>query len=102
MADDFSLDTSGFNDVIVNTKKMAEEMRDLKDNLDGLKNSLMYTWAGAGRNTFEKKYRLLTQQLGDLKDDLFEMAEQLIEIEQAYIQADTDAAKAADGVSNRY
>lgn len=30
----------------------------------------MFSWAGAGRDMFEKKYRVLSQQFGDLSDDL--------------------------------
>ncbi len=101
-ADTFSLDTSNFDDVIEKAKKLAETMGTLKNEMDGLKSNLMFSWAGKGRNTFEKKYRLLSQQFGDLKDDLYEISESLLEIEEKYIQADTNAAKALDGKTSRY
>lgn len=101
-ADSFSLDTSNFDAVIEKARKLAEKMATLRNEMDGLKSNLMFSWAGNGRNTFEKKYRLFSQQFGDLKDDLYEIAESLLEIEEKYIQADTDAAKALDGKTSRY
>lgn len=101
-ADTFSLDTSNFDAVIEKARTLADKMATLRNEMDGLKSNLMFSWAGNGRNTFEKKYRLFSQQFGDLKDDLFEIAESLLEIEEKYIQADTDAAKALDGKTSRY
>lgn len=101
-ADNFSLDTSNFDAVIEKARTLADKMATLRNEMDGLKNNLMFSWAGKGRNTFEKKYRLFSQQFGDLKDDLYEIAESLLEIEEKYIQADTDAAKALDGKTSRY
>lgn len=101
-ADSFSLDTSNFDAVIEKARTLADKMATLRNEMDGLKSNLMFSWAGNGRNTFEKKYRLFSQQFGDLKDDLYEIAESLLEIEEKYIQADTDAAKALDGKTSRY
>lgn len=101
-ADSFSLDTSNFDAVIEKARTLADKMATLRNEMDGLKSNLMFSWAGNGRNTFEKKYRLFSQQFGDLKDDLYEIAESLLEIEEKYIQADTNAAKALDGKTSRY
>ena len=101
-ADNFSLDTSNFDAVIEKARRLAGEMANLRNEMDSLKSELMFSWAGNGRNTFEKKYRLFSQQFGDLKDDLYEIAESLLEIEEKYIQADTNAAKALDGKTSRY
>ena len=99
---EFNLDTSNFEETIRKADELADKMCDLHNELDELKNNLMFTWAGKGRNTFEKKYRVLTQQFGDLKDDLREIAEGLRAMEEDYIQADTDLAKTLDGVDSRY
>ena len=37
----------------------------------------MFSWAGAGRDMFEKKYRVLSQQFGDLSDDLRDISESI-------------------------
>lgn len=101
-ADEFSLDTSGFAGFISKADGLADKMAELKNELDSLKNELMFSWAGKGRNTFEKKYRLLSQQFGDLREDLRDIAEGLKEMEQEYIQADVDLSKALDGEDSRF
>ncbi len=101
-ASEFSLDTSSFDSVVELSRSLSEKMGDLKNDLDNLKNNLMFSWAGDGRNAFEKKYRLLSQQFGDLRDDLRSISEGLLKIEEEYIQADTDLAKALDGEDSRY
>ncbi len=99
---DFYLDTKKFDGVINNSKKLAEKLGTLKNDVDREKRSLMDSWVGVGRNEFEKKYRVMSQQFGDIRDDLYDIYEQLLSIEEAYIQQDTDNAKAMDGVTSRY
>lgn len=99
---DFRLDTGSFDQAAKSCKEVAEKMESLKNEMDGMKANLMFTWAGAGRDMFEKKYRILSQQFGDLRDDLREISESIYNMEQEYIQADTDLAKALEGVDNRY
>lgn len=101
-AEEFSLDTSNFKEVYNLADSLADRMAELKNELDNLEKNLMFTWAGKGRNTFEKKYRLLSQQFGDLKDDLRDIAEGLLTMEEQYIQADTDLSKSLDGIDSRY
>lgn len=96
--EEFKIDTSKFADIISNAEQLVDKMTSLKNTLDNAKRDLMFTWAGLGRNTFEKKYNLLSQQFGDLKEDLREIAEELKKMEQEYIQADMDLAKSLDGI----
>ncbi|MBQ2943222.1 MAG: WXG100 family type VII secretion target [Ruminococcus sp.] len=100
--EEFILDTGNFNAVINTTKNLAKKMGTLKNELDGIKNNLMFSWAGEGRDTFEKKYRLLSQQFGDLKDNLMDISENLSYMYEQYVQYDTDLAKALDGTDRRY
>lgn len=99
---EFHLDTDAFDAVITSTQELAQLLADMKNDLDGLKDDLMFSWAGEGRNSFEKKYRILSQQFGDLRDEVREISEGLIDMEQAYIQADTDLAKSMEGKDSRY
>lgn len=99
---DFQLDTSKFDEVIEKSRQLADKMGSLRHEMDTMENKLMQSWAGVGGNMFEKKYRLFTQQFSDLKDELYEISEGLLEIQEQYIQWDTDLAKAADGITNRY
>lgn len=100
--EDFTLDTSSFDAVYKHSKELAERMRDLKNDLDQVKDDLVSNWVGEGQRTFEKKYRVLSQQFGDLRDDLWERSEELLKKEEAYIQADVDLAKTLDGKDSRY
>lgn len=99
---EFYLDTASFDEAAKLCKDLAEKMTSLKNTMDGKKSNLMFSWAGAGRDMFERKYRVLSQQFGDLSDDLRDISESIYQMEQEYIQADTDLAKALDGSDNRY
>lgn len=96
---EFTLDTSNMNAVAEKCETLAEKMRTLKQNLDNSKVQLLEEWYGAGSKTFQKKYHYLERQLKDLSEDLHEIAESIRKAEDAYIQADMDAAKKLDGVS---
>lgn len=100
--EEFKLDTSNFDNVVEKSRDLSEKMATLKNDLDRLKGDLMCSWAGEGRNTFEKKYRLLSQQFGDLKDSLRDISESLLSMEEEYIQADTELSKAIEGKDSRY
>lgn len=87
------------NSVAGKCEKLAEKMRTLKQNLDNSQVNLIENWHGKGSNMFQKKYHYLAQQLKDLSEELYEIANAIRDAEDAYIQADMDAAKAMDGVS---
>ena len=99
MQTNFSLDTSSFADSAKAAKKLAETLEDAIADADKAINSLYDIWVGKGRNEFEKKYKIFEQQVADIKNGLWDLYEDIVAAEEAYIQADTDAAKAMDGVS---
>lgn len=99
---DFELDTKSMSATAEQCKQLAEKMRDLRSDLEHVKNDLLSSWAGYGRNEFEKQYRLLNQQFSDIIDDTWDMYEKIIASEESYIQADVDAAKAIDGVDRKF
>ena len=97
---DFKLDTSNFSSVAQHCQDLANKMRTLKHDLDNGKVELLYTWEGKGSKEFQKKYYFLIQQLGDITDELFGIAESIWNAEDSYIQTDMDYAKSMDGVSS--
>ena len=99
---EFTLDTSSMAATAEHCKKLYETLQDWRTDMEEKKNQLLWTWIGKGRNEFEKQYRLLNQQLSDIIDDTKDMYEKIIDAEEAYIQADVDAAKQADGVDNKF
>lgn len=98
-ASDFVLNTRSMDTSAKSCQDLAEKMKTLKDELDTEKNNILFNWEGKGCNEFEKQFRLLVQQLSDITDNLWETGEKILTAEQDYIQADTNAAKALDGVT---
>lgn len=98
----FHLDVAQFDSVIEQTQQLAKKLQTMKGELDQLKNQLLFSWVGDGRNMFESRYRQLSQQFTDIKDDLFQVAEDMLALSEEYIQADTNLAKSEDGISNRF
>lgn len=99
MQTEFSLDTSSFADSAEAAKKLTEALEDAIADADRAINKLYDVWAGKGRNEFEKKYKIFEQQVADIKNGLWDLYEDIVAAEEGYIQADTDAAKQLDGVS---
>lgn len=98
---EFNLDVNNFENVAKQLRQIAKQLKEFRLEMDRCKTEALYTWAGIGRDTFEKKYRLLTQQVSDINDELEEYANNLYKMEQEYIQADVELAKAVDGKNNR-
>lgn len=99
MQTQFKLDTSSFSDAANSAKKLAENLENAMLNCDNAINSLYWDWSGKARNEFEKKYKIFESQVTDIKNGLWDLYEDIVAAEESYIQADTDAAKAMDGVS---
>ena len=99
MQTNFKLDTSVFSEAANNTKKLAESLEGAITKADKAINGLYGVWVGKGRNEFEKKYKIFEQQVEDIRTGLWDLYEDIVAAEEAYIQADTDAAKQLDGVS---
>lgn len=99
---DFELDTQHMGATANQCKEIADQMRDLRTELGRARDELLRTWVGKGRNEFEKQFRLLDQQFSDIVDDTTDIYEAILKAEGEYIQADTDAAKQADGVDRKF
>lgn len=99
---EFNLDTKRMSDATQKCETLVKKMRDLRSELEKTKNDLLFSWAGYGRNEFEKQYRILNQQFSDMIDDTWEMYENLIAAEESYIAADVEAQKALDGVDRKF
>lgn len=97
----FHLDLAGFDLVIEGIEQLAKKLEDLKNDLDRMNQDLMFNWSGQGRDTYEKKYRLLDRQFTDIGEELRYINEVLYNASESYIKADTELAKALDGVSQR-
>ncbi len=98
MSEEFKLNTQKFNDTAERIKTLIDKMQNHKNELDRCKNNLLNNWTGKGRNEFEKQFNILFHQFTDMFDDTWTMYKNIIAAENAYIQADVDAAKQIDGI----
>lgn len=99
---DFKLDTSAFAESANATKALTEELDTVIEKTDNAVNALFDSWAGQGRNTFEKKYHIFERQISDIRTGLWDLYEDIIEAEKSYIETDLKSEKSIDGVASDY
>ncbi len=100
--DDFYLNTANMDAVIAKVQGIARIMEDAKEEYQDAITELTDGWIGKSRVMFDKRSAQLLRTLTDLSQSFFEIGEELLTASESYMQADTDAAKAIDGVSSRY
>lgn len=93
MASDFLLDTSSFKDAANDAKELAEKLEGLITDIDTTINNVFNNWSGLGRNEFQKKYKIFESQIGDIKNGLWDLYEDIVTAETSYLEADLEAAK---------
>ena len=98
----FQLDTSSFADSANAAKKLAETLADAIEDCDTAIDNLYFSWAGMSRNEFEKKYHIFERQVKDIKTGLWDLYEDIVDAEEAYIQMDVDMAKEIEGSYEDY
>lgn len=98
----FQLNTESFADSANAAKKLAETLGEAIENCDNAVDNLYFSWAGISRNEFEKKYHIFERQVKDIKTGLWELYEDIVKSEEAYIQADVDMAKQVEGSYEDY
>ena len=99
---EFDLYTGNFQTTVDNLKKMYKTMTNLKCDLDDMEMRLLMSWEGEGRNTFQKKYRVVIQSLKDINADMQKIADEILDAEQAYLEADMKCAKMVEGTQTRF
>lgn len=104
---DFKLDTKSMSQIATDCEDLAKRMQDIRhggklssSGLDMVVADALDRWHGKGAKAFEKKYHALAQQLSDISEQLYELAEVIRNAEDSYIQADMEAAKQLDGKSS--
>lgn len=102
MADNFYLDTSNMDAIIADVQQLATTTEGLREELQKVITDATSGWYGESRTTFDKKAHMLMQQVTDVSQSLFDVGESLLNASKAYMEADTELAKQADGVQNRY
>ena len=102
MGQDFKLDTSAFANSANATKKLAEKLDEVIEKTDNAVDALFDSWAGQGRNAFEKKYHIFERQISDIRTGLWDLYEDIVEAEEKYIETDLKSEKGIDGVFSDY
>lgn len=99
---EFKLNTKPFADAANATKRLAEALDGSIETTDNAINALYSTWAGKGRNSFEKKYKIFEHQISDIRKGIWDLYDDIVTSEEDFIQTDLDAAKQLDGVNQDY
>lgn len=102
MADDFYLDTEKMDQVIEKVQGLAKTTETFRQDFSKYLVNATTNWQGKARNEFDVKSHTIMQQVTDITQTLYDVAEDLLKASTAYMQADTDLAKSMDGKSNRY
>lgn len=98
----FYLNTRNMDAIIAQVQKIAETMETTKSEYREDVTKLTANWVGKSRNMFDKKSAQLIQTLTDVSQSFYDIGEDLLSASQAYMEADTEAAKAMDGDQNRF
>ena len=98
----FYLDTAQMDSVMQTVKELAESLRDSTSEFQQSLTKVTENWKGKGRTTFDKKGHQLLMEMGDVSDALFDIQESLEDAAKAYMEADMELSKQADGKTNRY
>lgn len=100
--DNFYLDTRNMDAIITQVQKIAETMQTAKEDYRKSLTSLTVNWDGKSRNMFDKKSVQLLRTLTDLSQSFYDIGEDLLDASQAYMEVDTQNAKALGGNQNRF
>ena len=100
--DNFYLDLKQMDAIIDQVQTIAKTMEETKENYRRDITRLTAHWTGVGRNTFDKKANQLIRTMKDISKSFFEIGEDLLTASEAYMQADTDAAKQLAGKDSRF
>lgn len=98
--DTFVLDTGNMETVAQSLDDLAKQMLETRQKLDDACTLAINNWSGKGSRSFQKKYHLLTQQLNDISDELYEVASAVRDANDSYIQSDMEMAKQIEGQSS--
>ncbi len=87
----------------LNTRGITETAKAIRDKISDFDqcvtdmkaqtNNVLSNWAGLGRNQFEIQMKLVTSQLDDISEGLYDIYNALTEAEAAYIDEDQAVAK---------
>lgn len=100
--EDFYLDTKNMDAIITKMEQIAKLMEQVKQDYRQQVTDLTVQWVGRSRTMFDKKSAQLIQTLTDVSQSFFDIREDLLAASEAYMQADTNLAKNADGMTSRY
>lgn len=87
-----TLDTKEFNSVREKFKQASQDYIDARQKLDSATTTLLSSWHGKGRQTFENKYRLFSGKLDDLQEVIKDYSDSFGNVLTSYEDADREIA----------
>lgn len=98
---EFRLDTANMDSVIKKVQDLAKTVENYRTDFAKYLTDATQNWHGKARNEFDIKAHSIMQQVTDISQSFYDIAEDLLNASTAYMQADTDLAKSMDGVQTR-
>ena len=87
-----TLDTKEFNSVREKFKQASQDYIDARQKLDSATTTLLSSWHGVGRRTFEHKYNLFSGKLDDLQEVIKDYSDSFGNVLTSYEDADREIA----------
>lgn len=87
-----TLDTKEFNGVREKFKQASQDYIDARQKLDSATTTLLSSWHGEGRRTFEHKYNLFSGKLDDLQEVIKDYSDSFGNVLTSYEDADREIA----------
>lgn len=87
-----TLDTKEFNGVREKFKQASQDYIEARKKLDCATTTLLSSWHGKGRQTFENKYRLFSGKLDDLQEVIKDYSDSFGNVLTSYEDADRELA----------
>lgn len=90
------LDVSGITEAAKSFRSNIDDFDQCVVDMNKETNSVLWNWAGMGRNQFETQMALMKKQLDDISDGLYDIYNALVDSEEGYIEEDEAVAKQFD------
>ena len=87
------LDTNQFSETVRDISQAITKYNEIIGTVKSQTDRLRTSWEGEGETQFEKDYMTIYRQLNDISDILYELYNDIVDAQVAYLEADAATAK---------